>query len=270
MTISKTIKPYLQSTFLICVITLAAAAISKDAVIEFYGVVLNKEAIPLRKSLDDMDELRLLPYVINSRRKIENLDMLKSLGTDEYIDWKLNDTEASEHSPTRFCSLFITYYTGNPDQVPHVPEECYVGSGNTKQASQSLALSIGKDEQQRELEVKYLVFRSGNNLNWNVTNFVRLYFFRANGVYANGREGVRTIMALNLFGKYSYFSKVEWEFYGISSSGSMIRPKQEEIVEASKKLLSTLVPILENEYWPDWEQGDDTKDSTKTEIIITG
>jgi len=267
MAISKTIKPYLQSTFLICVIVLATAAISKDAVIEYYGVVLNKEAISLRKPFDDMDELRLLPYEIVKRSKIENLDVLKALGTDEYIEWKLKDTEAGEHSPTRYCSLFITYYTGNPDQVPHVPEECYIGSGNTKQASRSLTLSIGKDEQLRNIKVKYLVFRPGSNLDWNVTNFARLYFFRVNGFYANGRDEVRAIMFKNIFGKYSYFSKVEWDFFGISSHGSKIRPKQEEIVEASEKLLSTLVPLLEKEHWPDWKQNDDRKDSTKEEII---
>ncbi|MBW8035206.1 MAG: hypothetical protein FVQ79_06140 [Planctomycetes bacterium] len=266
MAVSKAIKPYLQSTFLICVIVLAVAAVSKDAVIEFCDIVLDKEAIPLKKSMDNMDELLLLPYKIVNRGKIENLDVLESLGTDEYIQWTLEDTEAGTYSPTRFCSLFVTYYTGNPDQVPHVPEECYVGSGYKQQTSQSLTLSIGKGQQQRDIKVKYLVFHPRNNLDWNVTNFARLYFFRANGAYANSREGVRAIMIKNLFGRYSYFSKVEWDFYGKSGYRSRIRPKQEETLEASEKLLRTLVPLLEKEHWPDWKQNDGRKDSTKKKL----
>lgn len=269
MAVNKTIKPYLQSSFLICVIVLVAAAISKDAVIEFYGVVLNKEAIALKKPLDNMDELRLKPYSVVRRSKIENLDVLEALGTDEYIQWILEDTETGKNSSTRYCNLFITYYTGNPNQVPHVPEECYVGSGNRQESSRSIGLSIEKAGVTEEIVVKALVFRPNNNLDWNVTSFVRLYFFRANGAYANGREGVRAIMFQNLFGKYSYFSKVEWDFYGMSGHGIKIRPTQDEIVEASEKLLTVLVPLLEKEHWPDWKQSDDIKDPTKKELTST-
>jgi len=269
MAVNKAIKPYLQSSFLIRVIVLVASAISKDAVIEFYGVVLNKEAIALKKPFDNIDDSLLKPYAIVKRSKIENLDVLEALGTDDYVQWEIEDTETGKNSPTRYCSLFITYYTGNPDQVPHVPEECYVGGGNTQESSRSIGLSIEKDGLTEELAVKCLVFSPRNKLDWNVTNFVRLYFFRANGAYANGREGVRTIMFKNLFGKYSYFSKVEWDFYGMSGHGTKIRPTQDEIVEASEKLLSVLVPLLEKEHWPDWKQSDDIKDSTKKELTTT-
>ncbi len=269
MAIGKTIKPYLQSTFLICVLVLAIAAVSKKAMIKISGIAVTKEAIPLKKSMDDIDESLLTPYIITRRGKIENLDVLESLGTDEYIEWILEDTETGKYSPTRYCSLFITYYTGDPDQVPHVPEECYTGSGNQQLASRTIRLSIGKDDQKRELDAKSLVFRPGNDTEWNVTNFSRLYFFRANGFYANSREGVRAIMFKNIFGKYSYFSKVEWEFFGMSAHGTKIRPKQDEIAEGSEKLLSILVPLLENEHWPDWNQDDATKDSAKNEVIGT-
>lgn len=259
MEVNKAIKPYLQSGFLICIIVLAAAAVSKDAMIEKFGIAMTKEAIPLKKSFDDVDESLLKPYVIKRRRNIENLDVLEALGTDQYIQWELEDTETGKNSPTRYCDLFITYYTGNPDQVPHVPEECYVGSGNQQVSSRSIGLSIEKNGEKEELVVKSLVFRPGNKLDWNVTDFVRLYFFRANGAYANGREGVRAIMFKNLFGKYSYFSKVEWDFYGVTGHGIRIRPTHDEIVEASEKFLSMLVPLLEKEYWPDWKQSDDIK-----------
>jgi hypothetical protein len=76
-------------------------------------------------------------------------------------------------------------------------------------------------------------------------------------------------MFKNLFGKYSYFSKVEWDFSGRSGHGTKIRPNQDEIVEASEKLLNVLVPLLEKEHWPDWKQGQGIKDPAKTELINT-
>ena len=75
-----------------------------------------------------------------------------------------------------------------------------------------------------------------------------LYFFKANGEYANGRTGTRAIMAKNFSCKYSYFSKVEWKFSGTGS------PSVTDIEEASVKLMRILLPLLETQHWPDWEK----------------
>jgi hypothetical protein len=79
-----------------------------------------------------MKEQALRPYVVKQKEQILNRDVLESLGTEEYLQWILEAPDAAPGSPTRFCSLFITYYTGNPDMVPHVPDECYVGGGNER------------------------------------------------------------------------------------------------------------------------------------------
>ena len=80
-----------------------------------------------------------------------------------------------------------------------------------------------------------------------------LYVFNVNGEYANDRTEVRNILGRNLFGKYSYFSKIEWRFYG-RSLGNLSVPSKEESIQASEKLLAVLLPVLENEHWPDWEE----------------
>ena len=59
-------------------------------------------------------------------------------------------------------------------------------------------------------------------------------------------------MSKNILGKYSYFSKVEWEFYGISGN-SRVMPETDQITEASEKMLKAVLPILEDEHWPDWD-----------------
>ena len=77
-----------------------------------------------------LDEKLLEPYKVLEKSKIDNKDVLESLGTEDYLQWILEDTTVDVLSPVRNCSVFITYYTGNPDQVPHVPEACYTGGGN--------------------------------------------------------------------------------------------------------------------------------------------
>jgi hypothetical protein len=54
----------------------------------------------------------------------------------------------------------------------------------------------------------------------------------------------------NLFGKHSYFSKVELKFFN-TRFGTRIYPAKKEAIAASQKLLSTLLPVLEKEYWPE-------------------
>lgn len=256
----KSFKTYLQPAFLICVAILASAGGLKKEAFDRLGLILKKEAIPLQKPLDQIDEDLLDGYTIVNKSKIDNKDVLESLGTDEYIQWMLEDTEAHPYSPTRYCSLFITYYTGNPDQVPHVPEECYVGAGGTKLGNEKVTLKLAipgsedaadsSDAELMDFDVRHLSFGMKSRSIWESdSKFSVLYFFNVNGEYASGRSEARIILQKNLFGKYSYFSKVEWRFYSNGEQAS-----EEEVIEASEKLLKVLLPILEKEHWPDWEK----------------
>ncbi len=57
-------------------------------------------------------------------------------------------------------------------------------------------------------------------------------------------------MNKNIFGKHSYFSKVEFKFFNVSF-GAKIYPDKQQAVEAGQKLLNVVLPILENEHWPE-------------------
>ena len=247
-------KTLLQPAFLICVAVLATAGGLKEAAVKYLGYISIKKPLPLQKSLDEMNEEKLSPYKVYNKSKIENKDVLESLGTEEYIQWILEDTDAHENSPVRYCSLFITYYTGNPDQIPHVPEECYVGAGGTKLGSRKYTLKQPEREAKegvkpKGLEIQHLAFGNQSKSIWESANkFSVMYFFKANGEYACDRTGVRWIMSKNLRGEYSYFSKVEWKFVGNYGSAN-----EKESIEASEKLISVLLPLLEDEHWPDWK-----------------
>ena len=255
-------KSCLQPSFLICVVVLGLAGVCKTMVIELIDVQLEKLPFELRQSLTLLDESAFEPYKVVRKHSIENQDILKELGTEEYIQWELEDSEANEGSPVRYCSLFITYYN-LPDRVPHVPEECYVGGGNQQLGRESIKLYVLSTDTSnsygKEIEARYLTFvrKSGNMWAPN-SKYSVFYVFNVNNQYANDRTEVRKILGGNLFGKYSYFSKVEWRFYG-NMLGSMIVPTKEDSIQASERLLSYVLPVLEDGHWPDWAEANRRK-----------
>jgi hypothetical protein len=239
---------YLQPAFLICAGVLGITVIAMSVAVKLSGIYLKKEPLPLKKPLTKLDSSNLTPYKVVSKKDIENLDVLETLGTEDYIQWNLEDTSAPEASNTRFCSLFITYYQ-LPDIVPHRPEECYIGGGFQQKISETVTLEINGDEQ-RQIDARYLVF-TGTERNplAGETTFSVFYVFRVNGEYAGGRDRTRRILNKNLFGKFSYFSKVEWKFCN-NSLGRTTYPNKQEALAASKKLLAVILPVLEKEHWP--------------------
>jgi len=248
------IKTYFRPGFLFCTAILGSAVLGMSFVISYLDVQMIKEAIPLKKPLDDLDEGSLGAYKVISKTEIKNLDVLESLGTEDYIQWTLEDTEAGRLSGTKYCSLFITYYTGNPDQVPHVPEECYFGGGHQSFGTGDMVFDLAGGNLADNLKVplRWILFSNRSNNIWQSSEkFLVFYFFKVNGEYAGNRNSARVVLGKNMFGKYSYFSKVEWRFYD-SVSGQMLSPDKEEAIEASKKLLSVILPTLERDHWPEW------------------
>jgi len=244
------IKHYMQPAFLICAAILAMAGGGMSVAIKSFGIYLKKDPWPLRKSLDLLDEKGLAPYKVVSKDKIESEDVVDSLGTEDYIQWVLEDLDAPANSTVRYCSLFITYYE-LPDKVPHVPEECYMGSGFQRLASDSVTLGLGT----QKIPARYLVFTSTDSDYWQRSiKFPVLYVFKVNEDYVNSREEARLVLNKNIRGKHSYFCKVEWKFFNTGFSaggrGESVYPGKEETVTASQKLLSIILPILEKEHWP--------------------
>ena len=243
------IRVYLQPAFLICVVVLVTAGAGMSITMKKLGIILDKQPLPLKKSLELLDEKELAPYKAVSKKKIEDQDIVKKLGTEDYIQWVIEYAELAADNPVKRCLLFITYYQ-LPDRVPHVPEECWTGGGYQRLTRENVIFKV-KNSAGFEVKVpgKYLVFspRSADVLKGS-TRIPNLYFFKVNGQYAGSRQDARIALNKNLFGKYSYFCKVELVF-----NKSSISPGKEQAVSASEKLLNVILPILEAEHWPDWE-----------------
>jgi hypothetical protein len=130
-----------------------------------------------------------------------------------------------------------------------VPEECYAGGGYQRLASDSVSLEIdNKGGFRKSIRGKYLVFGGTKTSQWlSGKKFPVVYLFRVNGEYAGSREEARLILNKNLFRKHSYFSKVEIVFNQAS-----VEVRKDDAIKTSEKLLAVILPVLEQEHWPEW------------------
>lgn len=253
------IKIYLQPAFLICVALLAIAGGGMSFAQKKFEIWLRKEPWPLRKSLDLLDEGGLAPYKVVSKQEIEYEDVIESLGTENYIQWVLEDTEVPKDSSVRLMNLFITYYD-LPDVVVHVPEECYTGGGYQRIGIQDVTFLVTSradsevndgsiDEKllsPKKLSGKYLLFYNPKANPWDGrSRFPVLYLICVNDEYVSNRKDARFILGKNVFGKHSYYSKIEMAF-----NVNNVVPDKDAAVQACQKLLSVILPVLESEHWP--------------------
>jgi hypothetical protein len=246
-------KHYIQPAFLVCVVLLAGGAIGMPTAMKHLQMYLIKVPLPISKSLSLLDDNGLGPYKVVAKSEIENAEVLKSLGTEEYIQWVLQDTEAVADSDTRFCTLFITYYD-LPDRVPHVPEECYVGGGYQRVSSDIVEFDLSGEGAAKKIAGKYVVFAGKSRDNWaSETAFPVSYLLRVNGRYAADRNSARILLGSSLR-KSSYFSKVEFLFFG-TELNSRVYPNKERTLAASEKLLKVILPALEEQHWPKETEG---------------
>ena len=248
----KLYKKLIDIPFLTCVAVLMIAGFTMSTVMDKFQGIISKDPLPLKKSLDLLDENSIAPYGVVGKAEIDNDETLKSLGTESYLQWTLVDNSVPSDSLVRYCSLFITYYD-KPDQVPHVPEECYVGGGYQNLSSEQVAISLNNsdpDKVNRTVPARCVMFSGSNSSLFSSTEeFPVLYAIRVNDQYAGGREQARLILNKNIFSRYAYFSKVEWKFFN-NQMGNIAYPEKAEALKASERLLASILPVLEQEHWP--------------------
>lgn len=236
-----------QPAFLICAAVLAWAGAGMSLATQRLGLYLRKEPLLLQKPLEALDEAKLTPYRVVTKIPIEDQDIRKSLGTEDYIQWLVEDPHESAESPVRRLLLFVTYYR-RPDRVPHVPEECYTGGGYQRLATNAVVFQSAA----REVPGRYLLFeKTAQDVSLPMPRFPVLYLFRVNGEYAGSRDEARMALNKNVFSRHSYFCKIELVF-----NQSSVAPAREMATAASEKLLGVLLPLLEQEHWPDSSKND--------------
>lgn len=239
-------KAFLQPAFVICAAVLTLAGAGMSLLPRMLGVYVKKEPLPLKKPLVAMDEQKLTPYRVLAKHAIENEKVVESLGTGDYIQWVIEDPREPVTGAARKLLLFVTYYDV-PDRVPHVPEECYTGGGYDCLEQAQVTFETGDGDGGRSVAGRFLLFRAPNGgLDPQAGRFPVVYLFRINEEYAGNRDDARLALNRGIFRRHSYFSKIELAF-----NQAVAVPTKDEAMAASERLLSVLLPLLEQEHWPD-------------------
>lgn len=235
--------------FLICLAMLSAFAATFHGWRTAKGHRLVKAALPLRLPLDQLDHKNRLGHYRFLKATTIQADVINALGTDQYIQWMLEDTRPDRRNqPANLIHCFVTYYTGTPDQVPHVPEECYQASGYNAVNDEVLDIPITALGEDVQIPVKLMEMERSTFLG--VDKRWVMYTFAANGKFRSGRRGVQSVVTSPL-SHYAYFSKVELTF-----GAADVKVTKAEAIRAGTDFLNVLIPVLVEDHWPDWERAE--------------
>jgi hypothetical protein len=242
------VKALKDRKFVITGIIFVISALGIQTTAQYMKLHFRKQYLPLKKSLREFDAKKLYPPYKEVKKEQMTSDMEEALGTKEYTQIVLEDTEAvEEESFGKFFNLFVTYYSGDPDQVPHVPDVCYIGGGYDPAGDSNTTVTVpGLGLKNDELPVRVLFFKNSRDFIPRYQTVV--YFFSVNGKFVEDRTSVRWYLG-DIRYKYAYFSKVELSFH---TQGSP--PKVEAVLKSSTKILRKILPILVREHWADWKE----------------
>ncbi len=236
---------FLELTFIIPTAILALSAFVIGPHIIAKGEAGVREPLPLTAPLNELQKSKLAPYTFN-RSNTLTAAVEEALGTDQYIDWALTDTTIKDHvSPLRNIRLFITYYTGGRELVPHTPDICYLGAGYQPVKKEDIDVYL--DSLATNVPIRAITFEKSQVFGGETPTVI--YLFACNGDYVSSRDGVR--FRVNSPGStYAYFSKIEITF-GTPQSRPQ-NPTREEAIEAATRLLNVVLPLLSEHHFPDW------------------
>ena len=232
---------FLTVPFVTAVFLLGGAAVLVGPVAKSMNFRQAKAAIALKRPLAALDVEALAPFRVSERHTLEAV-VVEALGTDQYLNWTLEDAGVPPNDPLRFAYLFITYDTGGQNLVPHTPDECRLGAGyEPAQPHENATVELGSTGiAPPQVQVRVCTFVKTAVFQREEVTVV--YAFHCNGEFAATRNEVRLLFndPRDTFG---YFSKVEISFP---------RATREQSVQGAAKLLSRLLPVLKRDHWPDF------------------
>lgn len=228
--------------FVACAAVLAVAAGTFTWAREKGLLVLIKKAAPLNKLLSSLTlpadaklQLRLAPPL--------SPEMVHELGTTEYAGWAVEDTASGAQSAGRNATVFITYYTGKADQVPHVPEECYSQGGMQSVSDDTTTITVTTPRGAKPITLRRLVFKN----KYNTLGRMIFYTILCNGDFYHDRNEVRARM-VNPFERYLYYCKVE-----LAIDVETERLAVPSLEKAAERMMNAFVPVLMRDHLPDWD-----------------
>lgn len=244
--------------YFICLGLLVAAACTLPISAQLLGAHFRKIALPTKKPLPAMDALALLPDYALAPHEMQQRPLpqeeVENLGTENFLMWHVLDRNKKRSDPASRAHIFLSYYTGKPDMVPHNPEECNAAAGWTLTNKQKIEVEIpGPSGGTIKVPVAVLEFDApdvGKAMlsGQGSTRRTVMFFFYTNGGFATTRTEVRWRVS-NLADRYAYYSKIEVSFM----DGAGRPATREQSVQALPPLLQTLMKVLWRDHYQDWE-----------------
>jgi hypothetical protein len=240
----------LSSRYYITLGILVLAAVSMQALGNALALHFQKQPLPLKKSLYQLDVSKLLPEFELHPKQPPPLDhdTIETLGTEHYHGWNLVNRGLGKTDPARWCNVFVTYHTGKPDMVPHNPKECQQAGGLSLEGEHIVDFTVEAGGRKLVIPVSLLEFGVPGAPLGSQRRIVA-YFFWTNGRFVTERIQVRRAMQ-NLSDRYAYYTKVEMWFGN---------PEQRLVAdfESTKKavavLLGKLMPVLMSDHYQEWD-----------------
>jgi len=214
-----------------------------------------KTPLPVKAPLNLLVSSELAPYRVLHRHRLDSA-IVEALGTEEYLNWTLEDPTEPPTSSLRFVNVFVTYDTGGNDLVPHTPDVCLLGAGyEAAQRHENVELTMDTtDPAWRNVPVRVCTFVK--TAVFDKAEVTVVYTFRVNGAFAAVRERVRLLIH-DPRTTHGYFSKVEVSFSGVHGGAS-----RAETVEGARRFLNTILPLLLRDHWPDFDAAERAGAST--------
>ncbi len=249
----------MSARFVACVGLLVAGAAAAQIAMRAFDLNVKKLPVPLKKPLHLADAAALRPRyeLFGQQPPPPSEEMFATLGTHEFLNWRLVDREKSASDKTRLAEVVVTYHTGGHELVPHVPEECMSAGGYEMiQQPDDLPVKVpGVGAANDKFDVRVARFHApGGQVavdGSRDSEVAILYFFHSNGTYCTTRREVRVQLG-KLNEKYSYYMKVELKFTDETSRSSA---SAEDSLRAAEPLLERLLPVLFAEHLQ-WENRD--------------
>ncbi len=239
-------KTLFEFPFVLACIVLSVAAFGVSPIV-FKMASEEKKPVPLTHPLSDFTKTALGEYKFLHSNQMEAA-IEDALGTSDYIDWLFEDTSIKDtRHPLRNPRLFVTYYTGGRDLVPHTPDQCYLGAGYEPIKTENLNVDIRSINQ--EIPIRAITFQKSAIFSKETPTV--LYTFHCNGVFVCTRNDVRLRISSPME-DHAYFCKIEVTFGTANSSPR--NASREDTVKAASKFLNSILPKLLYDHLPDWEK----------------
>lgn len=253
--------------------TLATLAVGHGSVLAATRAVLIKDPLPLRHTLWMVPD-EAGPWTLDQEDPPLSNEQLEALGTRTYLSRVYRDTSWPADRPGALARLHVSYYTGRPDTVPHVPERCFVAAGLTGlgQGRDTLTLDSTRwrrnadddrlgdvDRYVRRAQLEPRVHAPAREIEASRFTFAHpgepqraenvFYFFIANGRFLATPDMVR-LHGFDPTDRYSYYAKIEIQLLEVADVDAA-RARAESLMD---HLLPEILATLPD--WAEVERGD--------------